>query len=91
MIILSLKNLLSPKVNRKKKGNNFLIFRSGGWKKIFPTETASRYKQFFDLDRPLNRLLRDEELKKFKQRNPGININQAIKQFNENPQLDKKK
>ena len=37
-----------------------MIFRSGGWRRIFPTETASRYKTFFDADRPLNRLLRDE-------------------------------
>ncbi len=33
--------------------------RSGGWNKIFPSETALRYKPFFDVDRNLNRLLRE--------------------------------
>lgn len=54
--------------------------RSGGWRKVFPTETAVKYKQFFDIDRPFNRLLRDEELKKFKARNIGhAGLNQALR------------
>jgi tubulin polyglutamylase TTLL5 len=40
--------------------------RSGGWRRIFPNETAGKYKILFDSDRPLNRLLREEELKKIK-------------------------
>ncbi len=57
-----------------------MLFRSGNWRKIFPTETAIRYKPFFDVDRPFNRLLRDEELKKFKTRNLGnVGLNQAVR------------
>lgn len=66
-----------------------MVFRSGGWRRIFPTETASRYKTFFDADRPLNRLLRDEQLKKVKSK--AVNFNQAMKVINENPLLEKKK
>lgn len=33
--------------------------RTRGWKLVYPTETALRYKQFFDIDRPLNKLLRE--------------------------------
>jgi len=47
---------------------------------VFPTETAVKYKTFFDVDRPFNRLLRDEELKKFKARNIGnAGLNQAVR------------
>ena len=47
---------------------------------MFPTETAVRYKNFFDVDRPFNRLLRDEELKKFKAKNVGnAGFNQAVR------------
>lgn len=61
------------------------LFRSGGWRKIFPTENAVRYKQLFDVDRPLNRLLRDEELKKFKNKNiMNGNYHQAVRNL-ENP------
>ena len=61
-------------------------FRAGGWRKIFPLENAGRYKQFFDIDRPLNRLLREEELKKFKSRNANsTNYNQALRNLNDNP------
>jgi len=50
-----------------------------------------RYKPFFDVDRPLNRLLRDEELKKFKSRNiANSNLNQAMRNLAENPQSRKK-
>jgi hypothetical protein len=56
------------------------LFRSGGWRKVFPNENAIRYKTFFDIDRPFNRLLRDEELKKFKVRNIGnAGLNQAVR------------
>lgn len=66
------------------------VVRSGGWRRVFPTETAVRYKPFFDIDRPLNRLLREEELKKVKNQK-GVNYNQALKTINENPQNEKKK
>lgn len=47
---------------------------------MFPTENAIRYKTFFDIDRPFNRLLRDEELKKFKTKNVGnAGLNQAVR------------
>lgn len=45
---------------KRKRGNFFVLLRSGGWRKVFPTETAVKYKTFFDVDRPFNRLLRDE-------------------------------
>lgn len=39
-----------------------------------------RYKPFFDVDRPFNRLLREEELRKFKARNVGhTSLNQAVR------------
>lgn len=45
-----------------------------------------RYKPFFDVERPLNRLLREEELKKFKSRNLlSHNLNQAMRSLAENP------
>ena len=57
-----------------------MLFRSGGWRRVFPTENAARYKTFFDIDRPFNRLLTDEELKKFKNRNIGnAGLNQAVR------------
>jgi hypothetical protein len=60
------------------------VFRSGGWRKVFPTETAVRYKGFFDVDRPFNRLLRDEEVRKFKSRNLGnAGLNQAVRNLGE--------
>jgi hypothetical protein len=50
-----------------------------------------RYKTFFDVDRPLNRLLRDEELKKFKSRNMlNGNLNQAVRNLADNPMARKK-
>jgi hypothetical protein len=42
------------------------VCRSGGWRRIFPSETSGKFKILFDSERPLNRLLRDEELKKIK-------------------------
>jgi hypothetical protein len=66
------------------------LFRSGGWRKIFPTENAIRYKPLFDVDRPLNRLLRDEELRKFKSKNiMNNNLNQVMRNLAENPQSRK--
>ena len=60
------------------------LFRSGGWRKVFPTETAVRYKNFFDVDRPFNRLLREEELRKFKVKNAGhSSLNQAVRNLGE--------
>lgn len=51
---------------------------------MFPTENAVRYKTFFDVDRPFNRLLRDEELRKFKSRNVGTaGFNQAVRNLGE--------
>ena len=47
---------------------------------MFPTENAVRYKPYFDVDRPLNRLLREEEVRKFKSRNVGAaGLNQAVR------------
>jgi hypothetical protein len=43
-----------------------------------------RYKPFFDLDRPFNRLLREEELRKFKLRHAGhAGLNQAVRGLGE--------
>ena len=47
---------------------------------MFPTESAVRYKQLFDIDRPFNRLLRDEQVRKFRVKNVGkAGLNQAIR------------
>lgn len=62
--------------------------RARGWKLAYPTETAVRYKQFFDIDRPLNKLLREEHLKKIKQSHS--NYGNVIKQISSNVQLKKK-
>lgn len=62
--------------------------RAGGWKRIYPTAAAVRYKQFFEEDRPFNRVLRDYELSKLKQ---GPNAHLAVKQLRENPQAPRKR
>ena len=52
---------------------------------MFPTENAVRYKPFFDIDRPLNRLLREEEVKRFRSRNVGaVGLNQAVRGLGDN-------
>ena len=54
---------------------------------MFPLENAIRYKPFFDMERPLNRVLRDDELRQFKMRNANSsNYNQALRGLGENPQ-----
>jgi hypothetical protein len=43
-----------------------------------------RYKQFFEEDRPFNRILREQELQKVKHM---PNSHQTIKQLQQNPQM----
>jgi hypothetical protein len=59
--------------------------RSHGWKRIYPTATSVRYKQFFEEDRPFNKILREQEVLKVKQ---APHSHQAIKQLQQNPQMN---
>lgn len=44
--------------------------RSRKWRRIFPTETCHKYKNYFEQDRQLNILLRNHEADKNKGRRP---------------------